>query len=91
MAQFQHLCTHNDRNGNPRGLYVLVDDGQRIAVWDEGYLGHHCVPGVWREDAYRAERVDIKPGLYNELRRTLPSPDWAHDVPGYSHLLSLVS
>jgi hypothetical protein len=20
---FQHLCTHNDRNGNPRRLYVL--------------------------------------------------------------------
>jgi hypothetical protein len=65
----------------------------RFVLDDEDILGHghDAVPGVWREDAYRAERVDIKPGLYNELRRTLPSPDWAHDVPGYSHLRSLVS
>jgi hypothetical protein len=83
---FQHLCTHNDRNGNPRRLYVLVSDGKRIAAWDEGHAGHHAVPGIWRDAAYNAERVDIKPGLYNELRRELPSPKWAHDVPGYEHL-----
>ncbi len=83
---FQHLCTHNDRNGNPRRLYVLVSGGRRIAAWDEGYAGHHAVPGIWRDAAYNAKRVNIKPGLYNELLRTLPSPDWAHDVPGYEHL-----
>lgn len=82
----QHLCTHNDRNGNPRRLYVLVCDGQRVAAWDEGYLGHLAVPGIWRKAAYDAERINIRPGLYNELKRTLPSPKWAHDVPGYEHL-----
>ena len=89
--QFQHLCTHNDRNGNPRRLFVLIDEGQRVAVWDEGYLGHHAVPGVWREAAYNAERLDIKPYLYYELLRRLPSPKWAHEVPGFSHLRELIS
>ena len=83
---FQHLCTHNDRNGNPRRLYVLINDNRRVAVWDEGYLGHHAVPGIFRDAAYNAERINIKPGLYYELRRELPSPDHAHDVPGYAHL-----
>lgn len=87
---FQHLCTHNDRNGNPRRLYVLVSDGQRVAVWDEGYQGHHAVPGIWRDAAYNAERIDIPPKLYRELLRELPSPKWAHDVSGYSHLRELV-
>lgn len=87
----QHLCAHNDRNGNPRRLYVLVSDGQRVAAWDEGYLGHHAVPGIWRDAAYNAERINIKPSLYNELKRTLPSPKWADEVPGYEHLRSEVT
>ena len=72
---FQHLCTHNDRNGNPRRLFVLCIDGMWVASWDEGYQGHHCVPACLRELAADAERVDIRPSLYNELRKRLPSPD----------------
>jgi len=83
---FQHLCTHNDRNGNPRRLFVLCDDKRRVAVWDEKHYGVDAVPGIWREAAYKAERLDIKPSLYYELKRNLPSPNWAHEVPGYSAL-----
>jgi hypothetical protein len=87
---FQHLCTHNDRNGNPRRLYVLIVDGTRVAAWDEGYSGCDAVPGLWRDKAYRTERAEITPGLYNELRRTLPSPRYADEVPGFAHLRELV-
>ena len=72
---FQHVCTHNDRNGNPRRLFVLCLDGTRIASWDEGYMGHHCVPACLQKLAADAERVDVPPSLYYELRRGLPSPD----------------
>jgi hypothetical protein len=86
---FQHLCADNDVNGNPRRLYVLVDDDRpvptRIAAWDEGYLGSDAVPGIWRERAYQAERMDITVSLYKALRK-LPGPQWAHEVPGYEHL-----
>lgn len=91
---FQHLCASNDVNGNPRRLYVLVDEelpvAARVAAWDEGYAGCDAVPGIWRECAYRAERMDITVALYKELRRILPSPQWAHEVPGFSHLRELV-
>ena len=84
----QHLCTNNDHNGNPRRLYVLTDweTGEPIAAWDEGYLGHDAVPGPWRESAYAADRTEISVTNYNKLKRSLPSPDYAYDVPGYSHL-----
>lgn len=87
---FQHLCADNDSNGNPRRLYVLVDEElsvpTRVAAWDEGYAGHYAVPGVWRKCAYLAEQMNITVSLYNELRRCLPSPKWAHEVPGFAHL-----
>jgi hypothetical protein len=91
---FQHLCADNDYNGNPRRLYVLVDENlpvpARVAAWDEGYSGADAVPGVWRDCAYLAERMNITVSLYNELRRTLPGPKWPHEVPGFAHLRELV-
>ena len=68
---FEHLCADNDRNGNPRRLFALVADGVRLAVWDEGYQGHHCVPSHLRTLAAEAERVDIRPRLYAQLKRSL--------------------
>ena len=90
MAHIQHLCAPNDGYGNPRRLYVLISDGESIAAWDEGYHGHHAVPGIWRDAAYNAERVNCTAKVYRDLKRTLPSPDWAHNVPGYGHLRALV-
>jgi hypothetical protein len=87
---FQHLCADNDTNGNPRRLYVLVDEcNQRIAAWDEGYEGWQCVPGLFRNAAYNAERINVPVKLYKELRRESIT-NWAHDVPGYASLRDLV-
>jgi len=84
----KHLCALNDRNGNPQRLYVLVDDesGDYVAAWDEGYHGYQAVPGRWRDAAYQADRQSISVKDYNKIRRSLPSPDYAYEVPGYSHL-----
>lgn len=86
-----HLCATNDHYGNPQRLYVLNDeDGKFIACWDEGYKGHHAVPGWWRKSAYLAQRVDVSVTKYKQLLRDLPSPDYAYEVPGYSHLREVV-
>lgn len=90
MAHIQHYCASNDVNGNPQRVYVLVDpDGQNVAAWDEGYYGSDAVPGIWREAAYRSERIKCSVRKYKQLLRQLPSPKWAYDVPGYSHLRSI--
>ena len=82
-----HLCAENDNNGNPQRVYVLKDeDGGYIAQWDEGYCGHHAVPGIWRESAYNADRISISVREYKRILRTIPTFNWAYEVPGYSHL-----
>ena len=87
MTDILHFCAPNDTYGNPRRLYVLSDeDGSFIAAWDEGYKGHHAVPGPFRDKAYLSQRYDVSATKYNKLMRDLPSPKWAHDVKGYSHL-----
>lgn len=72
---FEHLCTHNDRNGNPRRLFVLCIGKRRVASWDEGYRGYKCVPACLQELAAAAEWKEVPPSCYFELRRNLPSPD----------------
>ena len=92
MPPILHLCANNDYNGNPQRLYVLSnEEGKFIAAWDEGYNGHHAVPGIWRKEAYMAQRVNVSVTKYNTLKRALPSPDYAHEVEGYSHLRELVN
>ena len=87
LKGFIHFCAENDYYGNPQRLYVLSnEDGKFIACWDEGYNGHHAVPGIWRKEAYQAQRFDISVAKYKQLLRTLPSPKWADDVEGYKHL-----
>jgi len=92
-ARFLHCCAENDRNGNPQRVYVLTDSesGDYIAAWDEGYSGHHAVPGWWREDAYNAERIKVSVREYKRILRQIPSPETAYGVPGYSHLRSEIA
>jgi hypothetical protein len=87
MATIRHLCAASDINGNPQRLYALIDsDNEMVAVWDEGYYGSDAVPGIWREAAYFAEREEISVSKYKKLLRDYPSPAYAYEVKGYSHL-----
>jgi hypothetical protein len=90
MATFAHYCAPNDVNGNPRRVYALLEEGKIIAAWDEGYLGSDAVPGIWRRDAYNAPRVEVSATKYRKILKEFPSPDWAHDVPGFSYLRSMI-
>lgn len=82
-----HFCALNDYNGNPQRVYVLTNsEGKSIAAWDEGYLGDHAVPGIWRKEAYAANRISVSVKEYKSILRQFPSYIWAEDVPGYSHL-----
>lgn len=88
MANILHMCAKNDHNGNPQRVFVMSDEetGEFIACWDEGYKGSDAVPRPWRKDAYLSQRFDVSVAKYKALLRSLPSPDYAHDVKGYSHL-----
>ena len=85
MATIKHYCASNDVNGNPRRVYVFFSDGEAIAAWDEGYCGSDSVPGAWRQQAYDAERIKCTVKEYRQFLK-LPSPLWANEVKGYSHI-----
>ena len=87
------FCAKNDVNGNPRRVYVLMDDQigpdgdyRQLAAWDEGYMGFNAVPGDFRAKAQAANRVGCTVKFYKQVLRDLPSPEYAYEVQGYEHL-----
>lgn len=38
MKAYQHITAFNDRNGNPRRLFLVYDGAETYAI-DEGYSG----------------------------------------------------
>ena len=66
------LCAPNDRNGNPRRVYVafaLDDNHFAIAVnaWDEGYEGWGAVPAQYRERAQRCLSISVPAAEYKRF------------------------
>ena len=81
-----HYKAENDRNGNPRRVYVLFDDQDAaVAAWDERYSGCDAVPGDFRNKARNAETRNCSVMDY-KLWLWLPSPTYAWEVKGYEHL-----
>ena len=66
------LCAKNDRNGNPRRVYVLLDsEGQIVRVVNEGYLGSGALDGILDPAVHRSLICDFSttPGEYRRLLR----------------------
>lgn len=40
------LNAGNDRNGNPRRVYLMIENGVIGGAFDEGYAGFHAVPNL---------------------------------------------
>ena len=75
----QNLRTDNDRNGNPRRLWLVyaVDEdthtAETAALVDEGYQGRQCLLGVLSPAEYDAA-VELPPAVitpkeYNTRKR----------------------
>ena len=62
-----HLNAGNDRNGNPRRIYVLLDNGQKRGAWDEGYAGSHAVPSDIRAQHPYPHSFLTTPAEYRRL------------------------
>ena len=69
-----HCCANNDVNGNPRRVFVLVNDNEdNCILWDEGYSGHHAVPPMYRQLACESERVTVSARKYMKLLKDYPT------------------
>ena len=65
-----HLCTTNDRNGNPRRAWaVFAPNGLIIDFFEEGYVGRLAVPPELRDRAYNAPSINVSAGEWNSWRK----------------------
>ena len=65
-----HLNAGNDKNGNPRRLYVIFDaDANAVAVVDEGYQGKGALKVAGWEGVPVTSTIMTTPAHYRELRR----------------------
>lgn len=64
MIIYLHLCASNDRNGNPRRCFVVIDKyGSVIDVIDEGYSGKAAVTRKW-PSVKEGPRINVPPKEY---------------------------
>jgi len=66
MKTIIRLRTKHDVNGNPRRLFVLLENGNIKNVWDECYLGDLAVPAEYRA-LWSGTTFDITPSQYRAL------------------------
>lgn len=63
------LNAGNDRNGNPRRVFVHLVAGMTRAVYDEGYRGTAAIPENLRA-LYKGETFLTTPAQRQELLKT---------------------
>jgi hypothetical protein len=70
-----YLGAKNDRNGNPRRCFAVLDqDASPIEVIDEGYAGFAALWPRGYESLPRTERILTTPAEYRLLLKLYPSP-----------------
>lgn len=74
QATVIRLSTRNDRNGNPRRVYVALVGGYFIGAWDEGYAGYGAVPAFLADKAKYCLTLEV---TLDEYRRQLV---WASEL-----------
>ena len=62
-----HYCAINDKDGNPRRVYVHWRNYAPVRSYDEGYKGFHAIP----EELRSLPRYDrtVSVGLYKDFLR----------------------
>ena len=68
------LNAGNDRNGNPRRVYVVISDGQVIRAYDEGYTGHSVVPEELKDKARDCATFPTTAAEYRSLLKVHGKP-----------------
>lgn len=70
---YQHLKAENDANGNPRRLYLIINEkGVVLNALDEGYVGKWILDraGYDWEDMIELPDINITVTEYNNIKRT---------------------
>lgn len=69
-TMYQHLRADNDRNGNPRRLFlILTHDGGVADIIDEGYMGKGAMNAYPWHDMTELPSIDITTAEYRSMVR----------------------
>lgn len=64
------LVAKNDKFGNPRRLFVLVNEhGKFLEAWDGGYTDYYNMPLEYQEDAKKAVCIPTTPQFYKDIKK----------------------
>ncbi len=66
MAEIIRLNAGNNRNGNPRRVFVEISKGAITGTWDEGYDGSGAIPARKR-NKWSGLTIDTTPAEYRDL------------------------
>ena len=90
MPAMIRLATTNDKNGNPRRVFVLFSEGGEIlGAWDESYAGNRAVPADLYDKARQAPSFTTTPKGYRDALTWGRTVLKAHPIPQVSGLVSL--
>ena len=66
MSEIIRLNAGNDRNGNPRRVFVEISKGSLTGAWDEGYNGSDAIPSRKR-NKWTGLTINTTPAEYRDL------------------------
>lgn len=79
-----------DRNGNPRRLYLVFVHGNLRGIFDEEYAGDHAITDEKMRRAYQGFTVDITASEYNSLNKVRKSGAYKSN-PAYGNFLNAIA
>ena len=65
LATVIRLSAPNDRDGNPRRVYVAMVGGCFVGAWDEGYDGYRAIPSFLADKAKYCLTFSVTVDEYN--------------------------
>jgi hypothetical protein len=68
MSEWIHLRAPNDTNGNPRRIFVQINNGAIIDTADEGYRGIHAARIKGMPIDYSPTTFDVPASEYRILK-----------------------
>lgn len=65
-----YIATKNDRNGNPRRGWIVMDQsGEAVRFVEEGYRGNGALADAGLPDIPATSRLDVTPGEFAGWRK----------------------
>ncbi len=70
--EWVRIATSNDANGNPRRLFVAIENGDVVQVVEEGYVGISAAYAAGMPKGYYPITINVAPAEYRATKNSKP-------------------